>query len=255
MNVIYFSGNGNTKHCSELFSKLTGNGKISSIEEENVIQVIKDSPEFAFAYPVHYSNIPFIVKDFIKNNALMFSGKKIFLIATMGAFSGDGTGCAARMLKKCGAKITGGLHLQMPDAIGDVGMLKKSHEKNLAIISNSEEKISYTCNLIKNGKYPQQGLHFYNQIAGLFGQRLWFLQAAKNHRKDLRVAPAKCNGCGLCQKQCPTKSIQIVDGKAKLVGKNCTICYRCVNSCPNKAITIIGKKIIEQCLFKNYQKV
>lgn len=255
MNIIYFSGNGNTKHCANFFLSLLKNeknGLIRSIEEESVINLIKESEEFAFAYPVHYSNIPFIVKNFINENGNLFSGKKVFLIATMGAFSGDGTGCAARLLKKYGEKITGGLHLQMPDVIGDVGMLKKSHEKNLQIIKKTEEKISVACTSIINGKYPQQGLYFYNQIAGLFGQRLWFLYSAKKHRKDMRVNSQKCSGCGLCQKQCPTKSIQIIDGKAKLTGQNCTICYRCVNSCPNKAITIIGKEVLEQCLFKNY---
>lgn len=252
MNIIYFSGNGNTKHCVEFLSQKLGNGKIESIESENAIQMIKDSKEFVFAYPVHYSNIPFIVKDFIKKNAAIFASTRIFLVATMGAFSGDGTGCAARLLKKYGAKIIGGLHLRMPDAIGDVKMLKKSREQNKLIIKQTEDKIQKSAEMIKNGKYPKEGLHFYNHIAGLFGQRLWFLQSAKKHRHDLCVDFEKCSGCGLCQKQCPTKSIQIENGKAKLAGQNCTICYRCVNSCPKKAVTIIGKKVFEQCLFENY---
>lgn len=252
MNILYFSGSGNTKYCVKILSKVFGNGKIESIESENAVQMIKDSKEFVFAYPVHYSNIPFIVKDFIKKNAAIFDGARIFLVATMGAFSGDGTGCAARLLKKYGAKITGGLHLRMPDSIADVKLLKKSHEQNKLIIKLAEEKIQKSAELIKNGKYPKEGLHFYNHIAGLFGQRLWFLQAAKKHRQDLRVDFEKCSGCGLCQKQCPTKSIQVENGKAKLAGQNCTICYRCVNSCPKKAVTIIGKKVFEQCLFENY---
>ena len=105
MNIIYFSGNGNTKYCMKLLSSALGNGKIESIENENAIQLIKESDEFILAYPVHFSNIPFIVKDFIQKNSSLFSGKNIFLIATMGAFSGDGTGCGARLLKKCGANI------------------------------------------------------------------------------------------------------------------------------------------------------
>lgn len=252
MNIIYFSGNGNTKYCMKLLSSALGNGKIESIENENAIQLIKESDEFILAYPVHFSNIPFIVKDFIQKNSSLFSGKNIFLIATMGAFSGDGTGCGARLLKKCGANILGGLHLRMPDTVADVKLLKKSSEENKAIIKNTEEKISAISKMLQNKKYPHEGLHFYNQLAGLFGQRLWFMKAAKKHRHDFKVAVEKCSGCGFCQKQCPTHSIQIENKVAKLTGSNCTICYRCVNSCPKQAITIIGKDIFGQYLFGKY---
>ena len=252
MKIIYFSGNGNTKHCAKEFSKLTGNESVFSIEDEGAIEAIKKSNFFCFAYPVHFSNIPFIVRDFINNNSKVFRGKKVFLIATMGLFSGDGTGCSARLLKKYGAEILGGVHLKMPDVIGDVGLLKKSPQENKNIIKNTEEKIRKTADLINSKKYPQEGLHFYNHIAGLFGQRLWFLREAKKHRKNLRTDVEKCTGCALCEKQCPTKSIRIENGKAVLIGNNCTICYRCVNSCPHKALTIIGKRMLEQCLFKNY---
>ena len=252
MNIIFFSGNGNTKHCMELLASALGNGKIESIESENAIQLIKESEEIILAYPVHFSNIPFIVKYFIQKNSSLFSGKNIFLIATMGAFSGDGSGCGARLLKKCGANILGGLHLRMPDTVADVKLLKKSSEENKAIIKNTEEKISAISKMLQNKKYPQEGLHFYNQLAGLFGQRLWFMNAAKKHRHDFKVAVEKCSGCGLCQKQCPTHSIQIENKVAKLTGSSCTICYRCVNSCPRQAITIIGKDIFGQYLFGKY---
>ena len=73
----------------------------------------------------------------------------------MGAFSGDGTGCGARLLKKCGANILGGLHLRMPDTVADVKLLKKSSEENKAIIKNTEEKISAISKMLQNKKYPQ----------------------------------------------------------------------------------------------------
>lgn len=252
MNIIYFSGNGNTKHCAEFLSSALGSGNIESIESENAIQLIKESEEFIFTYPVHFSNIPFIVKEFIQKNGSLFVGKNIFLIATMGAFSGDGSGCGARLLKKYGANILGGLHLKMPDTVADVKLLKKTFEQNKAIIKNADEKINHMAKLIQIRKYPHEGLHFYNLLAGLFGQRLWFLNAAKKHRHAFKLAEEKCSGCGLCQKQCPTRSIQIENGKAKFTGSNCTICYRCVNSCPKQAITIIGKKVYAQCLFGKF---
>ena len=143
MNGLYFSGNGNTKYCMELFCTLTG-GKAYSIEDttNNSIEQLQNDTEIALGYPTHYSNIPVIMKEFILKHGDFFKNKKVFIIVTMGLFSGDGAGCSARLLRKQGAKILGGFHLLMPDSIGDVKMLKKPIEKNLETISKTEEKIN-----------------------------------------------------------------------------------------------------------------
>ncbi len=128
---IYFSGTGNTKHCSEyLLRLLDENAPSYSIENGNAIDAIRSSDEIIFAYPVYYSYLPKIVYDFIVNNFAAWKDKNIFVVATMGLFSGDSAGCAARLFKKYGAKILGGLHIKMPDCIGDVKLLKKSIEEN-----------------------------------------------------------------------------------------------------------------------------
>lgn len=256
MNGMYFSGNGNTKHCMELFTKATG-GRAVSIESPEAITLLQETSqnnnEIAIGYPTHYSNIPRIVKEFIQNNGKLFSGKKVFIIVTMGLFSGDGAGIGARLLKKQGAKILGGLHLRMPDAIGDVKMLKKPMNENLNIINATEEKIAQTAASIKNGKYPKDGLFFWNRLAGLFGQRLWFIPTAKKLTTKLNIHSDLCTGCGKCAAGCPTKSITIKDGKPVFTQGHCTICYRCVNSCPARAITLLGTKVLEQCRFDLYK--
>ncbi len=40
MNVIYFSGSGNTRHCAELFAGATG-GKAVSIESGEALEILK----------------------------------------------------------------------------------------------------------------------------------------------------------------------------------------------------------------------
>jgi len=52
------------------------------------------------SYPVQFSNIPKILQEYIVENQQLWKGKKIFIIATMGIFSGDGAGILARLLKK-----------------------------------------------------------------------------------------------------------------------------------------------------------
>lgn len=52
-----------------------------------------------FAYPMQYSTVPKMLRDFIIENNELWERKKIFVIATMGLFSGDGAGVLGRLLQ------------------------------------------------------------------------------------------------------------------------------------------------------------
>ena len=250
---VYFSGTGNTKYCVEyVLNRLDSCGTAYTIESDEVTAAIKSSDEIVFAYPVYYSNLPKIVREFIVSNAELWRGKKIFVIATMGLFSGDGAGCSARLFKKYGAKISGGLHLKMPDCIGDVKLLKKSLEENRKTILKAEHKMDSAINKIRNGKFPQEGLNFFYRIVGVFGQRLYFSGKTKRYYTKIRTDGSKCVKCGLCVSLCPMSNIEIAD--TVVYRDKCTMCYRCFANCPKQAITIIGKHVYKQYKFDNYKK-
>nr|MCR4929924.1 EFR1 family ferrodoxin [Lachnospiraceae bacterium] len=104
---------------------------------------------------------------------------------------------------------------------------------------------------LKEGHPTREGLSFINQMAGLFGQRLYFGHKTKNYTSKLKVDINKCVGCGKCEKICPMGNIKIENGKAVSKDK-CTMCYRCINLCPNQAITLLGKRVVEQTEIKKY---
>lgn len=85
---IYFSGTGNTGHCVEKFLSYHGGGKIRSIEDLDILELISQSEEILLGYPIYFSNMPKIMKDFILKNKEIWKNKKIYIIATMGLFSG-----------------------------------------------------------------------------------------------------------------------------------------------------------------------
>ncbi len=52
--------------------------------------------------------------------------------------------------------------------------------------------------------------------------------------------PEKCISCGLCEKDCPAKAIELVEVSGKRMPMfyldRCVFCYQCVEACPREAI-------------------
>jgi ferredoxin len=249
---IYLSGTGNTKHCVEKLVKLLdASAQSIPLEHTEIIQMLEKHDTIILGYPTQFSNAPFMVRDFIESNTSLWNGKKVFCVNTMGLFSGDGTGCTARILKKYGATILGGLQLKMPDSVCDSKLLKKSIEENKQIVKSADERIEQIAKQIKNGNYPQDGLSFIAHIKGLLGQRLWFYRKTINYTNKLKISDI-CIGCGLCSQKCPMGNIRIEENKA-IAGEKCTMCYRCISLCPKQAITLLGDQVYEQCRYEKYK--
>ena len=153
--------------------------------------------------------------------------------------------------KKYGVNIIGGLHLKMPDCIGDVKALKKSLEENKEIVKRADIKIKGTVDNIKNGQYSRDGLTFVSHLAGLFGQRLYFYKKTYRLKDKLKINYEKCISCGKCSSLCPMNNIKMSDNKP-ITQNKCTSCYRCISNCPKQAITLIGNEVLEQCTIEKY---
>ncbi len=58
-------------------------------------------------------------------------------------------------------------------------------------------------------------------------------------RKIINIDQEKCNGCGQCVSDCPEGALQLIDGKARLVGDLlCDGLGACLQACPENAISI-----------------
>lgn len=249
---LYFSGTGNSKYCVETFlQEYDSCAKAFSIEEKQVLERIAKQEDIVFGYPVQYSNIPKIVRDFVAGNKEIWSGKRVFVIATMALFSGDGAGVLARLLKRYGAVTIGGLHVRMPDSISDEKVLKHTPEKNQKLIEHAAEKVKQAAKEMREGTPSQEGIGIWYRLAGLFGQRIYFQNKTKKYSDKLKINGEKCIGCSKCVTLCPMENITLKSGIA-VSGSRCTMCYRCVNYCPQQAITLLGKCVAEQTRIEIY---
>lgn len=59
-------------------------------DDKAVVDIIKQHDLIILAYPIYFSNLPKIVRDFLIDNRILFAGKSVFIIATMGLFTKTG---------------------------------------------------------------------------------------------------------------------------------------------------------------------
>lgn len=68
----------------------------------------------------------------------------------------------------------------------------------------------------------------------------------KRLRKIIEIDEELCDGCGQCVTGCAEGSLQIVDGKAKMVSDNlCDGLGACIGECPNGALRIVEREAEE----------
>ncbi|WP_394926828.1 EFR1 family ferrodoxin, partial [uncultured Robinsoniella sp.] len=120
-----------------------------------------------------------------------------------------------------------------------------SLKQNKILVHKADAKTKEAVHKLKAGNPPWEGLGSLSRLAGLFGQRLYFLNKTKRYTDKLKINTVKCIGCGKCEKLCPLGNITLQNGTA-ISGNTCTMCYRCINQCPKQAITLLGKRVYEQ---------
>ncbi|WP_321417869.1 4Fe-4S dicluster domain-containing protein [uncultured Desulfobacter sp.] len=65
-------------------------------------------------------------------------------------------------------------------------------------------------------------------------------------RKIIEIDEEKCDGCGNCVPSCAEGAIQIIDGKAKVIGdKYCDGLGACLGDCPKDALKLIERQADE----------
>ncbi|MFH2098954.1 MAG: 4Fe-4S binding protein, partial [Pseudomonadota bacterium] len=62
-------------------------------------------------------------------------------------------------------------------------------------------------------------------------------------RQIIEIDEEKCTGCGQCIPACAEGALELVDGKAKLVGEIlCDGIGACLGDCPEGALTLVERE-------------
>ncbi len=256
----YFSGTGNSyrilNECKNIFIQKDNEVEFSSITNNHDIN--EEADLIGFCFPVYAFDIPRISRNYLKSLPKFKKRKKAFVLITAGdpMEAGFTFHQCKKILSNKNLDVIYTDVIHMP-ANWTVAMNPPSKEEAQKIIDAGVQKAgTITVNILNNKVYHHEfnypprytKLGFYKDYylfkwGGI--QYLW-----RSFRSD-----ETCNSCGICEKICPTNSIQMINNKPQW-SKSCEQCMRCVNYCPKQAIyqehegSIKGKNIYHEPNFK-----
>jgi ferredoxin/flavodoxin len=251
MKIFYFSGTGNTKYVSEYLSDaLNKKGManqtvdIACLSDNEISTLVKNSESLFLAYPIYGSDMPENMKRFIEIMP-QAQGKKLGVVCTQMAFSGDGASIEFKKLKNKGYKQMWGFQVNMPNNLCIQGSPLKQCDDYAIIekkyLKKARAKLDAYADLIIADKRKVTDNSFLNHFIALSQRPLYRKYVLKNEISKLGIDEDKCNQCGLCADLCPNGVIEKGEKVAFGDRTKCTLCIRCMNFCPSQAVVYRGK--------------
>ena len=230
--IFYFTATGNSKFIADRIAAATAeqaNCIAECVKTEQYSFELSEGEKLGFVVPVYYYGIPILVSEFLAK--LEISAKhEFYSYAVLNC--GGSTGDAGRYFRRA-IKTDAIFGIKAVDNY--VPMFKVAGEAEIAErLDNAEREVDSIVDAINK---KAAGRH--NKVAGRLPGLMTslFYPLYKHGRKTKKFrANEKCNNCGLCEKVCPRKAIEVKEGKPVWKEPKCEICLACLHRCPASAI-------------------
>jgi len=222
--IFWFSGTGNSLMAAKVLSAELSNIPLTRITGGAISGPVGGAGEtVGFTFPSYYGHIPRVVKAFIERLEIK-PDTYIFAVVTMGGVGQGSIAAISAALLEKGLLLSYGRCVHMPP--------------NYIIKYNPSDPAKCEGTLVKAGKK----LHaFAADIAERDQLVKWLPVTAKNLYRNIEALDAEfkvggsCTGCGLCERICPVRNIDLESEKPTWLHK-CEHCMACISWCPQKAI-------------------
>jgi len=230
--IFSFTGSGNSRSVA---SQLIRGEPLISITEAMRTQQYTFEPDesVGFVFPIYFYTLPTVVEEFLEKLRFTRPPQYVYAVATCGGTTGAAIKKAQHILNRKGVRLSASFSVLMPDNYillynpPDEEQVKQRlmHSKttigDIKRLVQSQETGDF--NLLK-GPLPH--------VVSLAASTLYrFSRGTVKFNVD-----DTCISCGLCEEICPTRTIQLIEGKPKWMNPTCSHCLACIHRCPVSAI-------------------
>lgn len=245
--IFYFSGTGNSLQVSKDIGSQLRDAQLLSIPKIiNNSKIEVQSECIGVVFPVYMWGVPLIVEDFIKKLSINKS-TYVFAVATFGGIPGNALKQVDNLMKDKDTILNAGFALKMP---GNYIVMygARSNKSQIKMFDKERVKVQQIVDIIKGKK--NYGYEKSKVLIDRIFAPIVYKNINKIHTMDkLFLAKDNCTGCGVCEKICGVKNIEIKNGKPSWKNR-CEGCLACIQFCPNEAIEY-GEKTIGRKRYKN----
>jgi ferredoxin/flavodoxin len=237
--IYYFTGTGNTLAVARELAAELGDTKLIPLRQAMYYGgYAPEADAIGIAFPVHFLNMPAIVRQFVFN-ILFQKSPFIFGLATCGERPGGALFRLQELLEEKGYSLSAGYALVMPENyIGPVDLMGDANRREQKF-AEAKSRIPAIAKAIRERRVsvPEGNRSSLLELGGRFTRHL----ATVVYDTPSRLhATAACNRCGMCSMICPTRNVTVADEGVSF-GTDCTQCYACIHWCPQGAIEIGGR--------------
>jgi len=251
--IYYFSGTGNSLHVAkELKYRLPGTEILPILSALKRKTEVRGAEQVGLVFPIYVSTIPKPVRTFLDLINLS-STQYLYAVTTNRGFPGKVDYLVYKLLKSKGFELDYYASLKMIANTATGLMPAFMINKKWADLIHAYKVAKMEPELQKELELVAKSLQNRAKNIGPDCQPTLAKKALLSITEKMSplekanavnfFADQDCNGCGTCEKVCPSEKVKLNDGRPEWSEKiQCYYCFSCFNLCPQQAILVKGYK-------------
>ena len=232
-DVYYFSATGNSLQVARDLARNLGEVPLIAFPSVMADTISSTSNTLIVVFPIYAWGLPRMVRRFVE---ALSTRARIYAVCTCGGF--PAASLLRALCRRKGLDFRRGFVVPMPDNY--IPFFKvPGPERQRAYFRKAQEKIQSISEAILEDLPGQTEAN--SPLINWFFSFIHRVSMPSFHRmaKHYHVDD-QCNGCGLCERICPTGNVSLVNGRPQW-GRDCEQCLACLHWCPPRAVNF-GKR-------------
>ena len=239
--IYYFTGTGNSLHIASKLKELIEDCELIPILSYNDSEMVynHEATQIGFIFPIYMTTLPVPMRRFVKrlntSNNVYFFALATRIGTTHSAFNEINA-----ILKRKNRKLAMHWSFNMPSNDPKFNFKNLSEDQMKALESTWELELeSILPKILEQKPFAVKDSTANRKVP--FVNVLRFALKAVGGKPQKMHSDSKCIGCGNCERICPSRRIQMVNGKPIWPDdKECYRCSACLTFCEVNASQITG---------------